>query len=365
MTVFTSTILGSRLLAITKPRAIWLFLLILISLNACHKSVPDESSGKSGIDTTRSELSVPGVTITQKVQELEGIHVIHPDSGTYRKHLEAYGVVLSPERLISLQNQFVSKTQQVRRCKAQLLVTHREYQRQDTLYRQKGTSQEDLQVARSKWISDQADLAESQQDLRALIDSSRQFWGSVVTRWIQNNTDPIQRIIKQRAWMIRVTPAGPLPGSINNLPKTVAMGITRQHMFPGRFVSRSPSLDTRFQQAGYFYLVDKPPVDLSPDMNLVVEFPVGKPHQAILIPDSAVTWWQGTPWIYLKSGPRQFNRYSLLGAISAGSHWYVTRQEIPIHHGDELVVSGVQFLLEKELQGAKPTVSAGDEGDDD
>jgi len=341
-------------------------LLIFTGLAGCNQSQSDHHTKNSSADSTQTQIADPGVKISLRTQKLEGIRVAHPDSGSYQQHLDAYGVVISPAGLVALQNQYVKATQLIRKYKAQLQVSHQEYKRQDALYRHNNTSQENYQTARSGWISDQADLTESQQALRSLVDSSRQFWGPVVTHWLKTNSNEIRRIIKQQAWIVRVTPAGPIPDHTSNLPETVSLGISKEQMFPGQFISRSPRLDPRFQQVGYYYLVNDSTVDLNPGMNLIVNLPAGKLYPAIMIPDSAVVWWQGEPWIYIRHAPDQFDRYSLTGAANSGNQWYVTSAIIPIHHNDNLVVSGVQFLLEKELQAGIPTVSVGEsDGDND
>ena len=344
---------------------IWV-LLIFTGLVACNRSQSDQRTENSSTDTMQNRTADPGVKINLRTQKLERIRVAHPDSGSYQEHLDAYGVVLSPAGLVTLQNQYVKRTQLIRKNKAQLQVSHQEYKRQESLYQHSNTSQENYQVARSQWISDQADLAESKQELRSLVDSSRQLWGSVVTHWLQTNNKVIDRIVRQEAWLVQVTPAGPISGHEAIPPKEVLLGVTERQMFPARFISRSTRLDPRFQYAGSYYLVNHLPVNLAPGMNLVVKMPVGKKHPAIVIPDSAVVWWQGEPWIYIKRGTKQFDRYSLAGAVSRKSQWYAGTDVIPIHHNDNLVVSGVQFLLEKELLAATPTVSLGEsDGDND
>ncbi len=359
--------LGRYRAAMNNYKLNWIWVLVIFTgLVACNKSQSDNHTKNLPADSTQTRMANPGVTINLRTQKLEGIRVVHPDSGRYQEHLDAYGVVLSTAGMVTLRNQYVRGTQLIRKYKAQLQVSHQEYERLDALYRHNSTSQKDFQVARMEWISDQADLAESQHDLHSLIDSSRQFWGPVVTHWLRANNNVIERIIKQQAWLVRVTSAGPVPDHGGSPSKEVSLGITRQQMFPARFISRSPRLDPRFQHTGYYYLVNHSPIDLAPGMNLIAEMPVGNKRPAIVIPDSAVAWWQGEPWIYIKRGNEQFDRYSLAGAVATGSHWYVTGGIIPIHHDDHLVVSGVQFLLEKELLAGVPTVSAGEsDGDGD
>ncbi|HKI45368.1 MAG TPA: hypothetical protein VKA08_08575 [Balneolales bacterium] len=348
-----------------KLNRIWI-LLIFTGLVACNRSRSDKHSEKLPSDTTQTRIANPGVKINLQTQKLEGIRVARPDSGSYQEHLDAYGVVLSPAGLVTLQNQYVKETQLIRKYKAQLQVSHQEYKRLDTLYRHHSTSQEDYQTARMEWVSDQADLAESKQDLRSLVDSSRQVWGPVITHWLQTNNNVIQRIIRQRTWLVQVTPAGPIHVHETFPPKEVSVGVTKQQMFPARFISPSPGLDPQFQHTGYYYLVNHSPVILAPGTNVIAEVPVGKKQPVIVIPDSAVVWWQGEPWIYIKRGTKQFDRYSMAGVPFSDSHWYVGTDIIPIHHSDNLVVSGVQFLLEKELLAGVPTVSAGEnDGDDD
>lgn len=341
-------------------------LLIFTGLVGCNRPKSDNYTKNISADSTQTRITDPGVKISVQTQKLEGILVVHPDSGNYQEHLDAYGVVLSPAGLVMLQNQYVKRTQLIRKAKAQLQVSHQEYKRVDVLYQHNNTSQENFQVARSQWISDQADLAESKQDLRSLVDSSRQLWGPVVTHWLQTNNKMIDRIVRQKAWLVQVTPAGPISDHMAFPHRKISIGATRQQMFPARFISQSPRLEPQFQHTGYYYLVNHSPVNLAPGMNLIAGVPVGRSHPAIVIPDSAVVWWQGEPWFYIKRGTEQFDRYSLAGAVSSQNHWYAGTNVIPIHHNDNLVVCGVQFLLEKELLASAPTVSVGEgDGDDD
>ena len=355
--------LHSRSATVTKIRMIRILLLIIPIMVACNRPKSGNAgqrNAKTGPDSTQSGASLM-VTVSKQTQRLEGIRVARLDTVLYHKSINAYGVVLSPDRLIRLQNRRAGLQQQIRKEKAQLKVSRQEYRRQDTLYKNHGTSRKTLQQARSRWISDQTDLKTSRQALRALMDSNQTYWGSKITGWVQKGSQALQQIINQHARIVRVTPVNTPAGSFQP-PETVSMNLNQHKKFAGRFISTSPTINPRIQQQSYYYLVDQPPVPLAPGRNLNAELPTGKARQGVIIPDSAVIWTQGEPWFYVQKKPGTFRRRLLKTACFQNGRWYLSRSAFASGRLPKVVVSGADLLFAKEQRAGQSNVSTG--GDD-
>ncbi len=76
----------------------------------------------------------------------------------------------------------------------------------------------------------------------------------------------------------------------------------------------------------------------------------------VAIPLSAVVWFNGKPWVYLKADAQTFSRHPVTEHVEYGDAWFVSQG---FRAGDEVVVTGGQLLLSEEFRRQIPA-----EGDD-
>lgn len=71
-----------------------------------------------------------------------------------------------------------------------------------------------------------------------------------------------------------------------------------------------------------------------------------------MIPDSAIVWWNGSVWVYVKKSNDTFERERISSTNHVADRWLVTGA---YKAGEEIVVKGAQILLSQEFKGQTKT----------
>jgi hypothetical protein len=74
------------------------------------------------------------------------------------------------------------------------------------------------------------------------------------------------------------------------------------------------------------------------------------------LPFDAVVWYDGKPWVFVKTGEQRYERRAVGAHSDSRDGWFAGEGFVP---GEEVVVTGAQTLLSGVLRGQVP-----DEDDD-
>lgn len=106
--------------------------------------------------------------------------------------------------------------------------------------------------------------------------------------------------------------------------------------------------DLRWQTRGLLGVVDDPQGLLAPGQVLgAYLLQPGPPASGVEVPRSALLRWRGQLWVYVQTGPEDFERRPLPAAEAYADGWFVAAGLIP---GEKVVHAGVVSLLAREQQ---------------
>ena len=83
-------------------------------------------------------------------------------------------------------------------------------------------------------------------------------------------------------------------------------------------------------------------------MNLVVQMPVGRAVKGVIVPQSAVVWWQGKAWVYVAASPTTFIRRETPTGNPVSAGYFVPGSALAA--GTKLATAGAQALLSEEFR---------------
>ena len=101
-------------------------------------------------------------------------------------------------------------------------------------------------------------------------------------------------------------------------------------------------------QAGIIYSIPQKETKLNLGMGTTAYLPVGPLVKGVIIPSSAIVWWEKKPWVYIQNEPHHFARREVEADFSIEGGLFVSRGVNP---GDYIVVTGAETLLSEELRG--------------
>jgi hypothetical protein len=281
-----------------------------------------------------------------QAQRENGITAANLRAENWREETQATGIVLQLQPLLDLKTSYNTARMDIAKAQAAALASDAEYKRLSELNQgSNNVSEKAIETARAGSESDQATLANAQQSLAVLKDSTELKWGAAVANWLENGSPQLSALVAQREFLVQVTATGggsftPHASGIVQLP-----GGTHAE---AHLLSSLPQLDPRLQAPSFLYTVSAHP-GLVPGMNLAVALPTGALRKGVIVPDSAVVWWQGKAWCYVEAPAGKFTRFEVPTGSPAPGGWFVSEGITP---GTQVVTKGAQTLLSEEFHSA-------------
>ena len=285
------------------------------------------------------------VKLDLDTQEKSGIAVNSLKVISRQEELKAYGVVVELQPLVELRNSFATAQAQVEKAQASLEASRKEYERLKTLRENQNVSVKVFQAAEAAWRSDSASERSAEVALEAIRATVGQQWGAVIGKWLFEGSGEFERLMQRQDVLLKIT----LPPAtrLTSAPRNARVQTQEGKFRSANLLSPAPSTDQRIQGMSFFYVAQAPSADLLPGMNVFAYLPNGSETKGIVVPATAVVFWQGKTWIYVQKDSDRFVRHEIPTDTPVDDGWFVTRGLSP---NDRIVTRGAQLLLSEELR---------------
>lgn len=281
-----------------------------------------------------------------QAQRQNGIEAPMLQAEHWREEAQATGVVLQLQPLLDLKTSYNTARMDIAKARAAAQASEAEFMRLQALNRgSENVSEKAVEAARAAAESDQATLTNAQQSLTVLKDSIELKWGAAVAHWLEGGSPQLSALVAQREFLVQVTAIG---GASFTPPPHATMLLASGTHAEAHLLSSLPQLDPRLQAPSFLYIVGAHP-GLVPGMNLAVALPAGPQRSGVIVPDSAVVWWQGQAWCYVEAPAGKFTRVAVPTGNPAPGGWFVSEGIPP---GTQVVTEGAQTLLSEEFHSA-------------
>lgn len=295
----------------------------------------------------------PAVAIDSATQAKSGMRVAALKANTAPSEQQAYATVLLVQDLSDARNTYVSMKAQLEKTQANLNVARKDYQRLNELHNDdRNVSDKIFQAGAAALKTEEANAYAAQAAVQNAANTVAQRYGDVITAWLVNDTPTLKRVLQQQDVLIQVT--YPVNASHITAPKMIRVQGGENVFVTANLVSRSPRIDPRIQGISYFYIA--PAQMLVPGMNVLAFLPTQNEAQGVIVPQSAVVWWQGKAWIYVQKNGGRFARREI-PTDQAIENGFVVRSGLTPN--DRVVVDGAQLLLSEEFRSQ---IHVGEEG---
>lgn len=299
------------------------------------------------------------VTLAPSRVAASGIVTTPLVSAQYTPQVEGIASVLDPQPLLTVSAQLAASKAAVDSAKAQTLAAMAEAKRLEALYQNdKLVSQRDEEAAAAA-----AAAATAQQFTAVANDgsaraSARATWGAALATLAEGGPRALVDYADGRRALLAV--ALPL-GTLGSPAKNIHLRLPNGMNLPATLLGPSPQADAIVQGLTYFYWA--PASKLRSGQRYTALAPIGKNiSNGVIVPNTAVLWYAGEPWIYIESATGVFERHALAMTARDTRGWF---QEKGFHAGERVVVQGGELLLTQELKPpANAESKSGDEDDD-
>jgi hypothetical protein len=284
------------------------------------------------------------LTFDAAAQRANGIVTIALSRDRRSVETQATGVVLQLQPILDLKSSYNTASTDLVKARATARASLAEYERLRQLNQDgKNASDKAVEIARAASESDTALVQNVQQSIAVLKNSTRLHWGPVVASWLEQGSPQLDALLAQRMFLLQVTVAST---GISATPKQAMVKYPDGSHSPAHLISTLPQLDPRLQAPSLLYMVAAHP-GLIPGINLPVFLPSGPAQDGVVVPSSAIVWWQGKAWCYAEESPGKFTRREVATSNPVTSGWFVTEG---ISADAHVVTSGAQTLLSEEFR---------------
>ena len=289
----------------------------------------------------------PLVTLDAATRKQSGIEVVKPEPTQHQDQVRAYGTVLDLDKLVTLDNNYVTAVAQLQSAQAKIVASKAAFERAQALSKDNITTLAQLQAAEATFRADQAGVATTEAQVRTLKATALQEWGTVIGKALVEGGPLVTALIERQTFLLQITlPSDKFITPAPNATVQFGASATRHQV---QFVSPATQTDPKIQGLSFYYAADAAS-NLLPGMNVLAFLPSGASIDGIEIPASAVVWWTGRAWVYLRTGADTFTRHEIPTDVPAPGGGFIVPvtglpQPIP-----ELVAQGAQMLLSEEFR---------------
>jgi hypothetical protein len=285
------------------------------------------------------------ITLDQQTQTQEHIDVRAPKPTSMRAESRGTAVLLPVNDIATLRNNYVAARAKLERAGVDLALSKSSYERTKTLYEQnQNMSLKALQDAEATYRNNQAQVRAAELDAKVQVDTVRQRWGGVVAGWITGDKGVLEPVLEQREFLVQVTFP---PGEVGKPAATLSLTTPGKQFVQARLVSSFPEVSPQIQGISFLYLVPGRP-GLAVGMNLVAFVPIGEPLRGMVVPQSAIVWWQGKAWMYEQLSPTTFARREVPTDNPVSGGYFVPAANLASE--TKIVTVGAQTLLSEEFR---------------
>jgi hypothetical protein len=242
-------------------------------------------------------------------------------------------------------------------AQAKLAASRAEYDRARRLFEdQQNVSAAQVQSSQSAFAADQAGVAAAQAQLDASRASARLDWGTELADAL-STSDPrrrtlVENLLARRELLLEVALPPDVAGA--PAPRQGEVMLDDQRAQPIRLVSPAVRANPRLTGRSYFYRT-RPDPALLPGVTFAVQLQTGRRVEVASVPASALVWWQGRAWIFVRNETGDFERREVPADRAADSSILL----VDLASGTEVVVQGAQVLLSEELRAENFSTDVG------
>ncbi|KAF3996347.1 metal transporter [Glaciimonas immobilis] len=287
------------------------------------------------------------VTVSVAAQRASQIITQPVTVATDHPEVTAYATVVDLQPLFDLRNRHAVARAERESARAHADASRLQYNRTHVLFLDdRNVSEKSLQDAQVIKQTDEAKLQAVEATLGGLDSALRQQYGNALaTAVVAPHSALSDRLLNGHATVVRVT----LPvGGVTPAPEQITIEGSDDQMIVANKLSPSPVVDPAMQGDSYLYFADSV---LPVGTHTLAHVPLREKNKSTApgfsIPDTAIVWYGGQSWAYIKTTIDHFTR-RLVPVASTTQRVRVATEGF--HRGDEVVISGAQLLLSEELR---------------
>ncbi|WP_019898178.1 hypothetical protein [Methylotenera mobilis] len=289
------------------------------------------------------------ISISPAAQKQSDILTSPLKASSHQASISTYGNVVSIDSLIELRNRYLAVKSEIDVLKATLSHDKSEFERLKALNQDnKNVSDKALAGAAANTKSDETKITAAESNAKNISDSIRQLWGDTLAQHAINpkTSNLLQALISNKRVLIQTTLPFDAAEPKQNSSIMIAPTAAPSHTMSAQYVSPAPLTNSTIQGKTYFYHAVTNELRAGMQINATTATS-SKKSNGVIVPNNAIIWYAGKPWVYQKTGADQFSRKPIHTNIEVDDGWFYQGH---LKANDEVVISGAQLLLSEEFK---------------
>lgn len=289
------------------------------------------------------------IVVREATQLQSGIKTSPVKPSLNQASVRSYGNVFNIDPLLELRTRYLAAKAEAGVLRASLSNNKTDFNRLNSLNQDnKNISDKVVANALNTIKTEEAKIAAAELNASNIASTMQQNWGKLLSSWaMQSQSTPqLNQLINHTQVLVQITlpfdAVEPESGSSINISPIAAAS----HKIKATFISRAPNSNSAIPGKTYFYAAKTDELRSGMQVNALI--PQQKNQtKGVIIPNTAVVWYGGQPWIYKKVGADTFTRLSINTDVETDIGWFYTGNLKP---NESIVTSGAQLLLSEEFK---------------
>jgi hypothetical protein len=305
------------------------------------------------IESPNHVNTVDGITIIEvnpETQQQSAILTSPLKATTYSENILSYGNVLAITELVNLRANYLAAQADATVVQNALTASQKNYERLYALNQDdKNISDHAVTIAKNDVSAHQTKLTAIQSNVRNLGDSMRQQWGNALTNLaIQPNQAVLfKQLVENQVALIQITLPFSARTPVNGSHVSIAPTAALAKRVEARYLSPAPNTNLAMQGKTYFYYAKADFLRAGMTIKVLDFTANNSAPEGVMIPNNAVVWYAGRPWVYQKTSETTFMRLPINNDHEIEDGWFY---QGALKANDLVVTSGAQLLLSEEFK---------------
>lgn len=328
---------------------IGLLLLLLVTINRDDLLFSD-SDYEEEIETRDSLSEEDGISIVRlesRDEIMAGIEYLTLATTYHQSEYELFGEVLDLDSLLGIRTQLISLLNTDHAKAVEEAHLAESYKNASRLYEDRQSiSRREVMDIEYQLKTVRVYRSNLQRDLSSLRQAAVTKWGSTISEWLLNEySKNFKNLANQNASLIRIYIKEVSLAELDISVIDLAPVASPHRKITARYIGDAPNIALGTGGVDKFFIADS---KIPAGTRVVASLSASLKNTAgVLVPNEAVIWYSGKPWIFKQLSDGVFARVEIDAAVDLGAGWFEVETLRP---GDKIIVSGAQLLLSEELK---------------
>lgn len=308
----------------------------------------DDDDDHADSDEDDEQVAHMQVRIDDEISDYVGIETRDLVATTFFPEFKAVAEVVDIRDMLALKTRYQHAVSAVQIERVATASAKQEYDRLNKLATGSGSiASKKVNYAKATLNEANAKLSASSVVLQSIENEAMQTWGQPIAGWLlTEGSKPWQRLLTHQDSLLLLTLAvdDSLPADLSFI--RISRDGSREQARKAYLVSPALSTDTLLQGETYFFKTATGKLRRGMRLDAWITKD-DEPLQGVFVPDDAIIWHEGQPWVYVELEDELYKRKSIKDSISSAGGRFV---ESGLDAGEELVVKGAQMLLSEEYK---------------